>query len=86
MVSFLLVQEAYFHWAFGVLEPGFFGAIDVSSGRTVLFCPRLPAEYATWMGRITTPEEYRQRYQVDEVRYVDEVSDARWIKSATWIK
>ncbi|KAG0715079.1 Xaa-Pro dipeptidase [Chionoecetes opilio] len=67
-------QEPYFHWAFGALEPGWYGAFDVASGRTLLFCPRLPAEYATWMGRIKTPQEYRQRFQVDEVRYVDEVS------------
>lgn len=68
-------QESYFHWAFGVLEPGWFGAIDVESGKTILFCPRLPAEYAVWMGRITPPEEYRQQYQVDEVRYVDEMPE-----------
>ncbi|KAK8725163.1 hypothetical protein OTU49_010729 [Cherax quadricarinatus] len=68
-------QETFFHWTFGVLDPGWFGAVDVDSGRTVLFCPRLPAEYATWMGCIIPPEEFRQRYQVDEVRYVDEISE-----------
>ncbi|KAK3851808.1 hypothetical protein Pcinc_041572 [Petrolisthes cinctipes] len=73
-VEHVFHQETYFHWAFGVLEPGWYGTVDINSGRTVLFCPRLPEEYATWMGRITTPQEYTRRYQVDEVRYVDEVS------------
>jgi Xaa-Pro dipeptidase len=54
-------QEAYFHWAFGVLEPDCFGAIDVATGRSVLFVPRLPAEYAVWMGTIETNEEVKHR-------------------------
>lgn len=36
--------------------------------------PRLPAEYATWMGRLWTPDDMKQRYRVDNVRYADEVS------------
>ena len=26
-------QESYFHWCFGVLEPDYYGAIDVDTGR-----------------------------------------------------
>eukprot|EP00095_Tigriopus_kingsejongensis_P002767 maker-scaffold845_size89356-snap-gene-0.20 protein:Tk02767 transcript:maker-scaffold845_size89356-snap-gene-0.20-mRNA-1 annotation:"xaa-pro dipeptidase" len=59
-------QEAFFHWAFGVLEPDCYGALDVSTGRSVLFIPRLPRDYAIWMGRIP--------YRVDEVRFVDEMA------------
>lgn len=36
--------------------------------------PRLPAEYATWMGRLWTPDDIKQRYCVDSVLFVDEVS------------
>lgn len=68
-----LSQESYFHWAFGVLEPDFLGAIEVDSGRAILFAPRLPASYAVWMGAIETPDEIRERYQVAEVHFVDEV-------------
>lgn len=41
--------------------------------------PRLPAEYATWMGRLWTPDDMKQRYCVDNVRFVDEVSNAKII-------
>ncbi|XP_068083318.1 xaa-Pro dipeptidase [Anabrus simplex] len=74
-VEYLFQQEAYFQWMFGVREPGFYGAVDVDTGRSILFIPRLPAEYAVWMGHIATPEEIRCRYDVDEVRYVDEIAD-----------
>lgn len=68
-------QESYFHWTFGVLEPDFYGAVDLASGRSVLYQPRLPEDYAIIMGAIPTPEEVRDRYRVDEVRYVDEMPD-----------
>lgn len=68
-------QEAFFHWAFGVLEPDFYGAIDVDSGHSILFMPRLSAEYATWLGNVETTDECKERYQVDEVCYVDEIGD-----------
>lgn len=67
-------QESFFHWAFGVLEPDFYGAIDVESGASYLFMPRLPAEYATWMGHVPTCDEVREAYRVDHVYYVDEMA------------
>ena len=66
-------QESYFHWCFGVLEPDYFGAIDVATGRSVLYQPRLDENYAIIMGHIPSPEELRDRYRVDEVRYTDEM-------------
>ncbi|XP_059087149.1 xaa-Pro dipeptidase-like [Tigriopus californicus] len=69
-------QEAYFHWAFGVLEPDHFGAVDVTTGKGVLYIPRLPKEYATWMGSIKNLEETKERYRVDEVRYVDDMPNS----------
>ncbi|XP_059469853.1 xaa-Pro dipeptidase [Neocloeon triangulifer] len=67
-------QESFFHWAFGVLEPGFYGAIVVGSGETILFAPRLPEDYDVVMGPIASNDEWRQRYAVDRVHNTDEVS------------
>eukprot|EP00096_Caligus_rogercresseyi_P012986 TRINITY_DN565_c0_g1_i1.p1 TRINITY_DN565_c0_g1~~TRINITY_DN565_c0_g1_i1.p1 ORF type:complete len:506 (-),score=114.63 TRINITY_DN565_c0_g1_i1:100-1617(-) len=71
-------QEAYFHWAFGVLEPDCYGAIDVDSGKSVLFVPKLPDEYRIWMGPIPSLDEWKKRYLVDDVAYVTEMRDYLW--------
>jgi Xaa-Pro dipeptidase len=70
----LFKQESFFKWAFGVKEPGFLGAIEVATGKSWLFMPRLPAEWAVWMGRIHPPEHFKALYEVDEVRYSDEIA------------
>lgn len=54
-------------------EPGFYGAIEVGTGATTLFMPRLPPEYAVWMGPIRPPSFFRQHYEVDAVKFVDEL-------------
>ncbi|KAK6184786.1 hypothetical protein SNE40_007181 [Patella caerulea] len=69
----LFRQESYFHWAFGVEEPDFYGAIDVDSGRAILFPPNLPESYAVWMGRLLTQEDFRVRYGVDEVFFSNDI-------------
>ena len=33
------------------MEGDWFGAVEVDTGRAVLFCPRFPEDYATWMGQ-----------------------------------
>lgn len=68
-------QESYFHWAFGVLEPDCFGAIDVETGKAILYIPKLHPDWAIWMGSIPTLEETKKRYVVDEVRYTEELRD-----------
>ncbi|KAF8776883.1 Xaa-Pro dipeptidase like protein [Argiope bruennichi] len=66
-------QESYFHWAFGVLEPDCYGAIEVQNNRSHLFVPKLPEFYAIWMGRLHSLEYFRKRYGVDEVHYVTDI-------------
>lgn len=70
----LFRQESYFHWMFGVQEPDFFGAVNLASGKSYLFAPRLPESYAVWMGRLATLNDIRIKYEVDECFYVDQVS------------
>jgi len=42
----LFRQESYFHWAFGVLEGGCFGTVDLASGKSTLLVIRFLEEYA----------------------------------------
>ncbi len=37
--------------------------------------PRLPEEYAVWMGHVPSTEEVREAYKVDQVFYVDEMAE-----------
>lgn len=68
-------------YLFGVIEPGFFGMVDVDTKKSTLFMPRLPEEYAVWMGKLHSPEDFKRKYGVDEVFYVDEVIIALNFKS-----
>lgn len=72
------VQEANFMYLFGADEPGFLGAIDLLSGAATLFVPRLPEDYAVWLGPIHKPEHFRTKYMVDEALFVDELR--QWLK------
>lgn len=72
-VEYIFRQEPYFNWAFGVREPGCFGAIVVETGESILFVPRLPESYATWNGPLKTLCNFKQIYDTHKVQYVDQV-------------
>lgn len=55
-------------------EPGFYGAIDISTGKSILFAPRLPSDYAVWLGEIKPLSHFKEIYMVDLVFYVDEIT------------
>lgn len=57
----------------GVTEPGCFALFNCSTGTATLFIPRLPEDYSVWMGRLLTPSDFKNKYSVEEVFYVDEV-------------
>ncbi|XP_043808030.1 xaa-Pro dipeptidase isoform X2 [Manihot esculenta] len=69
----LFRQESYFAYLFGVTEPGFYGAIDVATGNSILFVPRLPADYAVWLGEIKPLSYFQEKYRVSMVYYTDEI-------------
>ncbi|CAD7698924.1 unnamed protein product [Ostreobium quekettii] len=76
----LFRQESYFFHLFGVVESGWYGAMDLGEGTTILFIPRLPESHAVWMGALKEPEEYIAQLGVDEVYYVDELVEwLQWI-------
>ncbi|OMO67327.1 hypothetical protein CCACVL1_20601 [Corchorus capsularis] len=70
----LFRQESYFAYLFGVIEPSFYGAIDIATGNSILFAPRLPADYAVWLGEIKPPSYFQERYMVSMVYYTDEIT------------
>ncbi|KAB1209303.1 Xaa-Pro dipeptidase [Morella rubra] len=70
----LFRQESYFAYLFGVGEPGFYGAIDIATGESILFAPRLSADYAVWLGEIKPLSYFKERYLVNRAYYTDEVT------------
>jgi len=71
----LFRQESFFHYLFGVREPDCYGMVEIESGKSVLFIPRLPEAYAVWMGKIQPPAHFARVYSVDECYYVDELAE-----------
>eukprot|EP00002_Diphylleia_rotans_P011390 TRINITY_DN2250_c0_g1_i2.p1 TRINITY_DN2250_c0_g1~~TRINITY_DN2250_c0_g1_i2.p1 ORF type:complete len:325 (-),score=44.53 TRINITY_DN2250_c0_g1_i2:729-1703(-) len=75
----LFRQESYFHYLYGVKEPDCYAVLIPVIKLSVLLIPRLPQEYAVWMGEIKAPQFFKEHYLVDEVMYVDEL--ASFLKS-----
>ncbi|KAF8369026.1 hypothetical protein PRIPAC_86855, partial [Pristionchus pacificus] len=65
-------QESYFFWTFGAHEAECYGAIDIDSGKSILFPPRLHPDFAIWEGKINGEEWFKEKYAVDEVHFNDE--------------
>ncbi|KRX86797.1 Xaa-Pro dipeptidase [Trichinella pseudospiralis] len=73
--SMVFRQESYFFWTFGVIEPGFYGAINVHSGETYLFAPEVESKRDIWLGKLPTLEEIKQHYGVTEAFYDDRIAE-----------
>nr|XP_022342246.1 xaa-Pro dipeptidase-like [Crassostrea virginica] len=76
-------QESYFHWAFGVEDPDFYGAIEVDTGRGILFPPKLPDAYAVWMGKLLETKDFQLRYGVDEAYWSEDLAKVLKEKKAS---
>ena len=73
--EFLFIQESFFHYLFGVKEPGCSGMIDFNTGKSYLFIPKLPQEYSVWMGKIQPPEYFQKLYLVDQVLFIEDIKE-----------
>ncbi|XP_068651571.1 uncharacterized protein [Aristolochia californica] len=69
----LFRKESYFAYLFRVREPDFYGAINIASGKSILFAPRLSANYAVWLGEIKPLSYFKQRYMVNMVCNTDQM-------------
>lgn len=73
-------QDSWFNNLFGVKEAAFYGAISIETGKCTLFMPRLPESYNIWCGSIRPASDFQVSYAVDEVLYVEELSN--WLESS----
>lgn len=73
--EYLFRQESFFQYLFGVKEAGFYGILEVATGRATLFMPRLPDAWAVWLGTIYPPSHFEAAYGIENVRYVEELAD-----------
>jgi Xaa-Pro dipeptidase len=73
-------QDSWFNYLFGVKEPGMYGSINIETGKTTLFIPRLDDEYKVWCGEIHSADTFKNSYAVDEVCYTDEMPT--WVDGA----
>ncbi|XP_037481934.1 xaa-Pro dipeptidase-like [Triticum dicoccoides] len=69
----LFRQESYFAYLFGVREPGFYSAVDIASGQSILFAPRLTLDDVVWNGEKDL-SFFKDTYKVDFFFYVDELA------------
>ncbi|VDK53847.1 unnamed protein product [Anisakis simplex] len=76
-----IFQESYFFWTFGAHESESFGAIDVDSGKSILFPPKLHPDYAIWDGKIEPESWFKKTYEVDEVHFNDENTISEMLKN-----
>ena len=56
-----------------------YGAIDLTTGLSTLFIPKLGTEYSIWCGAVRPPQDFQLSYAVDEVLYVDDMEN--WLTS-----
>ncbi|CAH8634378.1 unnamed protein product [Schistosoma mattheei] len=76
-------QESFFHWTFGVLEPDCYRTIEVATGRSTLFIPKIPEEATIYDGELASLEQCSKKYNVDETHYTDEIASYLSLWSAT---
>ncbi|KAL8298937.1 hypothetical protein RB597_007525 [Gaeumannomyces tritici] len=67
-------QRRYFYYLTGCDVPDCNYVYDMATSRSTLFIPPVEAESVIWSGLPLSAEEALERYDVDEVRYTNEVN------------
>ncbi|KAL1598335.1 hypothetical protein SLS59_007019 [Nothophoma quercina] len=68
-------QRRYFYYLTGCNEPSCHMTYDIQHDTLSLFIPRIDPKRVIWNGRGSTLAEAVERYDIDEVYYVDELGD-----------
>jgi Xaa-Pro dipeptidase len=61
------INSRNFRYLFGSNLPDCLGAIEVDTGKAILFIPKLPEEYAVWLGVIRSTEYFKEKFALDDV-------------------
>ncbi|ORX95336.1 hypothetical protein K493DRAFT_282905 [Basidiobolus meristosporus CBS 931.73] len=68
-------QDPHFFYMTGVEQPEYEFVYDIAGDKAILFAPRVPEDDIVWIGQPETNDQLKQRYDVDEVKYTDELVD-----------
>ncbi|KAK9496584.1 hypothetical protein O3M35_013135 [Rhynocoris fuscipes] len=76
-VAYEFIQEPFFYWLFGVVEPDFYGVLDVRSARVVLFVNKSEEQdnVSVSSGCLLDFELIRNKYEVDEIRNFGDICE-----------
>ncbi|PVH97743.1 hypothetical protein DM02DRAFT_630847 [Periconia macrospinosa] len=66
-------QRRYFYYLSGCNEPNCYLTYDIQHDILTLFIPRIDESRVIWNGRGSTPAEAMDKYDIDEVYYIDEL-------------
>ena len=67
-------QRRYFYYLTGCDLPDCYFVYDIATSRSTLFIPPIEPESVIWSGLPLSAAEALERYEVDEVRYTNEVN------------
>ena len=65
-------QESNFWYLFGVDLADCHALIEIYSGKTILFVPKIDEAYKLWMV-VLSNEEIKVKFNIEEVRYVETI-------------
>ncbi|KAJ2897013.1 metallopeptidase family M24 [Zalerion maritima] len=67
-------QRRYFYYLTGCNEPDCYFAYDIAAQKSTLFIPPIDSDSVIWSGLPLSPEEALKKYDVDDVKYTNEVN------------